>query len=81
VLLEVNTPPPKGGGFRLRLKAGLVRLRRTWRQLTRRGVVLRFRCCLVLDVVDSHPIGRCSFGCCIAVDTDKLTGSAAIPSA
>jgi Arabinose-binding domain of AraC transcription regulator, N-term len=30
---EVNTPPPKGGGFRLRLKAGLVRLRRTWRQL------------------------------------------------
>ena len=24
---EVNTPPPKGGGFRLRLKAGLVRLR------------------------------------------------------
>ena len=30
---DVNTPPPKGGGFRLRLKAGLVRLRRTWRQL------------------------------------------------
>jgi hypothetical protein len=30
---HVNTPPPKGGGFRLRLKAGLVRLRRTWRQL------------------------------------------------
>jgi ABC-type branched-subunit amino acid transport system substrate-binding protein len=29
----VNTPPPKGGGFTLRLKAGLVRLRRTWRQL------------------------------------------------
>jgi hypothetical protein len=26
----VNTPPPKGGGFKLRLKAGLVRLRRTW---------------------------------------------------
>ena len=31
--IDVNTPPPKGGGFRLRLKAGLVRLRRTWRQL------------------------------------------------
>jgi hypothetical protein len=30
----VNTPPPKGGGFGLRLKAGLVRLRRTWCQLT-----------------------------------------------
>ena len=30
----VNAPPPKGGGFGLRLKAGLVRLRRTWRQLT-----------------------------------------------
>ena len=26
---RVNTPPPKGGGFELRLKAGLVRLRRT----------------------------------------------------
>ena len=26
---DVNTPPPKGGGFELRLKAGLVRLRRT----------------------------------------------------
>ena len=25
----VNTPPPKGGGFELRLKAGLVRLWRT----------------------------------------------------
>src|SRR5258708_1548045 len=25
----VNAPPPKGGGFELRLKAGLVRLRRT----------------------------------------------------
>jgi hypothetical protein len=25
----VNAPPPKGGGFKLRLKAGLVRLRRT----------------------------------------------------
>jgi hypothetical protein len=25
----VNTPPPKGGGFELRLKARLVRLRRT----------------------------------------------------
>jgi hypothetical protein len=28
-LTGVNTPPPKGGGFELRLKAGLVRLRRT----------------------------------------------------
>jgi hypothetical protein len=27
--LDVNTPPPKGGGFELRLKAGLVRLWRT----------------------------------------------------
>ena len=26
---KVNAPPPKGGGFRLRLKAGSVRLRRT----------------------------------------------------
>jgi hypothetical protein len=26
---NVNAPPPKGGGFELRLKAGLVRLRRT----------------------------------------------------
>ena len=26
---DVNTPPPKGGGFELRLKAGLVRLWRT----------------------------------------------------
>jgi DDE superfamily endonuclease len=26
---DVNAPPPKGGGFELRLKAGLVRRRRT----------------------------------------------------
>ena len=29
LLVYVNTPPPKGGGFELRLKAGLVRLWRT----------------------------------------------------
>ena len=26
----VNAPPPQGGGFRLRLKAGLVRPRADW---------------------------------------------------
>ena len=56
----MNTPPPKGGGFRLRLKAGLVRLRRTWRHGASLGdveVVVRFPWRLVLDVVNPHLIG------------------------
>src|SRR5215468_4548707 len=55
----VNTPPPKGGGFRLRLKAGLVRLRRTWRpSLGHVEVVVWFRWRLILDVVNPHLIGH-----------------------
>ena len=55
----MNTPPPKGGGFGIRLKAGLVRLRRTGRQLSLGDVevVVRFRWRLVLDVVNPHLIG------------------------
>ena len=39
----MNSPPPQGGGFGLRLKAGSVRLRRTWRQLLKRRGQLRPR--------------------------------------
>ena len=54
----MNTPPPKGGGFRLRLKAGLVRLRRTWRaSLGDVEVDVRFRWRLFRDVVNPHLIG------------------------
>ena len=49
----VKAPPPKGGGFELRLKAGLVRL---WR--TQVEVIIWFGWRLVLDILGPHLIGN-----------------------
>ena len=54
---NVNTPPPKGGGFKLRLKAGSVRLSA---DLGNREVVVRFGWRLVLDVFDPNLISDVS---------------------
>src|ERR1022692_4910993 len=60
---EVNTPPAKAGGFRLRLKAGLVRpladsdggCASSYLE-----IIVRFGRCLVLDIFGPYLIGNVS---------------------
>jgi hypothetical protein len=62
-LTEVNTPPAKAGGFRLRLKAGLVRpladsdggCASSYLE-----IIVRFGRCLVLDIFGPYLIGNVS---------------------
>ena len=53
----MNTPPPKGGGFKLRLKAGLVRHSADSRHIE---VVIWFRRLLVLYVLDPYVVSHVS---------------------
>jgi len=62
-IANVNTPPAKAGGFRLRLKAGLVRpladsdggCASSYLE-----IIVRFGRCLVLDIFGPYLIGNVS---------------------
>ncbi len=54
---QVNTPPPKGGGFKLRLKAGSVRRSADSGHIE---VVIWFRRLLVLYVLDPYVVSHVS---------------------
>jgi hypothetical protein len=56
-IYQVNTPPPKGGGFELRLKAGSVRHSA---DLGHVEVVIRLWWLLVLDVLNPYFVGHVS---------------------
>src|SRR5246127_963651 len=56
----VNTPPPKGGGFRLRLKAGSVRHAADSSHIE---VVVWFGWRLVLHVLDPYLVNDVSAAC------------------
>jgi hypothetical protein len=56
----VNAPPPKGGGFRLRLKAGSVRHSADSSHIE---VVVWFGWRLVLDVLDPYLVSDVSAAC------------------
>jgi putative ABC transport system substrate-binding protein len=84
LIINVNAPPPKGGGFELRLKAGLVRLRRT--QVTLKSssgsggvwfLMYSAQTSSDNDISSPKPDGTCSpkqYGCLYASSRSVYTG-------